>query len=39
MFIIGMFGGIGGVWSETVWYGSILMIIAGVLGYFLCPAS
>ncbi len=39
MFIIGMFGGIGGIWSETVWYGSILMIIAGVLGYFLCPAS
>lgn len=39
MFIAGMFGGIGGVWSDTVYFGSILMILAGILGYFLCPAS
>lgn len=39
MFIIGMVGGIMGVWVETVWLGSILMIVAGVLGFFLCPKS
>jgi hypothetical protein len=39
MFIIGMVGGIMGVWIETVWLGSVLMIIAGILGFFLCPKS
>jgi len=39
MFIIGMLGGIMGVWVDTVWIGSIFMILAGILGYFLCPKS
>ncbi len=39
MFIVGMIGGIMGVWIDTVWIGSIFMICAGVLGYVLCPQS
>jgi hypothetical protein len=39
MFIIGMFGGIGGVWFDTIWIGSVLMVMAGVIGYWLCPQS
>ena len=39
MFIVGMIGGIGGVWIDTVWIGSILMIIAGILGYLFCPKA
>lgn len=39
MFIVGMFGGIAGVWVDTVWLGSIIMIVAGILGYLLCPKS
>ncbi len=39
MFMIGMVGGIMGVWVDTVWIGSIFMICAGGLGYFLCPKS
>lgn len=39
MFIIGMVGGIGGVWFDTVWVGSLLMIIAGIIGYVYCPKA
>ena len=39
MFIVGMFGSIGGVWFDTVYVGSGLMILAGIFGYALCPQS
>ncbi len=39
MFMVGMVGGIMGVWVETVWLGSVMMITAGVVGFWLCPKS
>ncbi len=39
MFIVGMVGGIAGEWVDTVYIGSVFMIVAGVLGYVLCPHS
>lgn len=39
MFMVGMVGGIMGVWVEAVWLGSVMMIAAGVVGFWLCPKS
>jgi hypothetical protein len=39
MFMIGMLGGIMGVWIDTIYIGSIFMIGAGICGYILCPRS
>jgi hypothetical protein len=39
MFIVGMIGGIFGVWFDTVWIGSILMILSGIVGYICCPSA
>ena len=39
IFIVGMFGGMCGVWVGSHLVTGILMTAAGVLGWFLCPKA
>jgi uncharacterized membrane protein YdjX (TVP38/TMEM64 family) len=39
MFIVSMAGGSVGVWFDNYIVASILMMIAGVIGFFFCPDS
>jgi hypothetical protein len=39
MFVVSMLGGICGVWIDEYWITALLMITAGIMGFFLCPAA
>jgi len=39
MFVISMIGGIFGVWFDNYIISSILMILAGIVGFCFCPNS
>lgn len=39
IFMVGMFGGMCGVWVNNYYVSGGLMILGGVLGYLLCPKA
>jgi hypothetical protein len=39
IFLVGMLGGICGVWSHNYYVSGSLMLIGGIVGYIYCPKS
>lgn len=39
IFVVGMFGGMCGVWVDNYWVSGSLMILGGIIGFLLCPKA